>query len=69
MPAEVTETATQEELLEQFRTRYQSLLKENNELGKKIKDNEATALKLLGAIETLEYLAPEEETSEEAEAE
>jgi len=69
MPAEVTETATQEELLEQFRTRYQSLIKENNDLGKKIKENEATALKLLGAIETLEYLAPDEETSEETEAE
>lgn len=69
MPAEVTETATQEELLEQFRTRYQSLIKENNDLGKKIKENEATALKLLGAIETLEYLAPDQETSEETEAE
>lgn len=69
MPADVTETATQEELLEQFRTRYQSLIKENNDLGKKIKENEATALKLLGAIETLEYLAPDEETSEETEAE
>jgi hypothetical protein len=69
MPAEVTETATQEELLEQFRTRYQSLIKENNDLGKKIKENEATALKLLGAIETLEYLAPDEETSEETESE
>ena len=28
------------------------------ELAKKIKDNEATALKLLGAIETLQYLNP-----------
>ena len=51
MPADVTETASQEELLEQFRTRYQNLLKENNELREKIKGNEATALKLLGAIE------------------
>jgi len=58
MPADVTETASQEELLEQFRTRYQNLLKENNELRDKIKGNEATALKLLGAIETLEYLNP-----------
>ena len=58
MPADVTETASQEELLEQFRTRYQNLLKENNELREKIKGNEATALKLLGAIETLEYLNP-----------
>ena len=58
MPADVTETASQEELLEQFKTRYQNLLKENRELSEKIKGNEATALKLLGAIETLEYLNP-----------
>mgnify|MGYP003310918390 CR=1 FL=1 len=59
MPADVTETANQDELLEQFRTRYQTLIAENNELGKKIKDNEATALKLLGAIETcLLYTSP-----------
>ena len=43
------------------------MINENNSLSKKIKDNEATALKLLGAIETLEYLNPteEEETEEE----
>ena len=64
MPADVTETASQEELLEQFRTRYQNLLKENNELREKIKGNEATALKLLGAIETLEYLNPPAEEVE-----
>ena len=64
MPADVTETASQEELLEQFRTRYQNLLKENNELRDKIKGNEATALKLLGAIETLEYLNPPAEEVE-----
>ena len=58
MPADVTETASQEELLEQFRNRYQNLLKENRGLSEKIKGNEATALKLLGAIETLEYLNP-----------
>ena len=58
MPADVTETASQEELLDQFKTRYQNLLKENRELSEKIKGNEATALKLLGAIETLEYLNP-----------
>jgi len=68
MPADVTETASQEELLEQFQTRYQNLLRENQELSKKIKDNEATALKLLGAIETLEYLAPKEEAEEETPA-
>lgn len=68
MTADVTETATQEELLDQFRNRYKSLLDENRQLSAKIKDNEATALKLLGAIETLEYLAPssdDEETEEE----
>jgi len=68
MPADVTETASQEELLEQFQTRYQNLLRENQDLSKKIKDNEATALKLLGAIETLEYLAPKEESEEETPA-
>jgi len=58
MPADVTETASQEELLDQFKTRYQGLLKDNREMADKIKSNEATALKLLGAIETLEYLNP-----------
>ena len=69
MPADVTETTSQEELLTQFRERYQNLLQENQQLSKKIKDNEATALKLLGAIETLEYLegptTEEEETTAE----
>lgn len=69
MPADVTETASQEELLQQFQTRYQNILRENTELSKKIKDNEATALKLLGAIETLEYLAPKEEEATEEVAE
>ena len=67
MTADVTETASQEELLEQFQTRYQNIIRENQELSKKIKDNEDTALKLLGAIETLEYLSPpsSDETEEE----
>ncbi len=65
MPADVTETASQEELLEQFKTRYQGLLKDNREMADKIKSNEATALKLLGAIETLEYHNPP--TEEEVE--
>ena len=63
MPAEVTETQDPAELLGQFKERYQALLGENQQLAKKIKDNESTALKLLGAIETLEYLnTPTEET-------
>tara|TARA_X000000368_G_scaffold292586_1_gene232609 strand:- start:1035 stop:1256 length:222 start_codon:yes stop_codon:yes gene_type:complete len=61
MPAEVTENKAPEELLGEFKERYQSLLGENQQLAKKIKDNEQTALKLLGAIETLEYLNPSEE--------
>ena len=67
MPVDVKETADPAELLGQFKERYSNLVNENNQLSKKIKDNEATALKLLGAIETLEYLNPteEEETEEE----
>ena len=70
MPAEVTENKAPEELLGEFKERYQSLLGENQQLAKKIKDNEQTALKLLGAIETLEYLNPsvEEEVEETAAA-
>lgn len=64
MPADVTETASQEELLEQFKSRYQGLLKDNREMADKIKSNEATALKLLGAIETLEYLNPPSQEEE-----
>ena len=58
MTADVTETTSPEELLGQFRSHYQGLLKDNREMTDKIKSNEATALKLLGAIETLEYLNP-----------
>ena len=65
MPVDVTETKAPEELLGEFKERYQSILGENQQLAKKIKDNEQTALKLLGAIETLEYLNPSEETPAE----
>lgn len=57
-----------EELLGQFRERYQSILTENDQIRKKLQENEAVALKLLGAIETLSYLngePVEEETTEE----
>ena len=66
MPADVKETVDQDELLGQFKERYNNLVQENNKLSKQIKDNEATALKLLGAIETLEYLNPPETTEETA---
>ena len=56
MTADVTEQQSPSELLNGFKTRYQDLLNQNKELANKIKENETTALKLLGAIETLEYL-------------
>jgi len=64
----VTETKSPEELTGEFKQRYSDLINENQSLAKKIKDNEQTALKLLGAIETLEYLNPpaQEEQVEEA---
>ena len=66
MPADVTETKDPTVLVGEFKERYQALLGENQQLAKKIKDNESTALKLLGAIETLEYLnPPTEETAAE----
>ena len=61
MPVDVTENKAPEELLGEFKERYETILGENQQLAKKIKDNEQTALKLLGAIETLEYLNPSEE--------
>ena len=57
MTAELTETMDQDELLSSFKSRYDILIKNNQEMSKQIKDNEVTALKLLGAIETLEYLS------------
>ena len=68
MPIDVTEQKTPVELQQEFKERYQTLLGENQQLAKKIKDNEQTALKLLGAIETLEYLNPPEEVPAEEEA-
>ena len=40
MPADVTETMDQGELLGQFKERYSNLINENQQLAKKIKDNE-----------------------------
>lgn len=55
------EKSTPEELVSQFKERYQALVTENQQLAQKIKENETVALKLLGAIEALEYLGKEEE--------
>ncbi|AIX23066.1 hypothetical protein Syn7803C99_83 [Synechococcus phage ACG-2014a] len=55
------ETVSQSEMLAQFKERFSKLIAENQQLANKIKENETTALKLQGAIETLEYYNPEEE--------
>lgn len=60
------ETIDQENLLRDFQNRYEKLVSENQSLSQKIKQNEVEALKLLGAIETLQYLTKEDtETVEE----
>jgi len=55
------EKSTPEELVSQFKERYQTLINENQQLAQKIKENETIALKLLGAIEALEYLGKEDD--------
>lgn len=54
------EPTSQEELLASFKERYQNIVNENQTLTQKIKENEVQALKLLGAIETLEYLTKDD---------
>ncbi|AIX14690.1 hypothetical protein Syn7803C72_78 [Synechococcus phage ACG-2014d] len=64
------EKVTQEDMLAQFKERYETLIKENAQLAEKVKQNEMQALKLQGAIETLTYIADsgeEESPSEETE--
>lgn len=57
------EKTSPEELITQFRERYQNIVNENQQLAQKIKENEALALKLLGAVEALEYLENGQEES------
>ena len=60
------EKVSQEAMLAQFQERFNNTVKENEELAKKIKDNEIVALKLQGAIEALQYYQespPKEETT------
>ena len=57
------EKVSQDEMLVQFKTRYSNLIEENKALASKIRENEATALKLQGAIEALEYYNPPQETA------
>ena len=49
------ENVSQEAMLAQFQERFNNTVKENEELAKKIKENEIVALKLQGAIEALQY--------------
>ena len=49
------EKISQEQMLKEFKERFQKLITENQQLGQKIKENESQALKLQGAIEALEY--------------
>ena len=55
------EKISQEEMLAQFKTRYANFIEENKQLAAKIKENEIQALKLQGAIETLQYYGAEPE--------
>ena len=57
------EQVSQTEMLGQFRERLQKIIAENQQLTAKIRDNEQTALKLQGAIETLEYYSEEQTMS------
>ena len=58
VPAPV-EKVSQEAMLAQFQERFNNTVKENEELAKKIKENEIVALKLQGAIEALQYYQEE----------
>jgi len=49
------EKVSQESMLKEFRERFAKINAETQQLASKIKENEVTALKLQGAIETLEY--------------
>ena len=55
------EQVSQEEMLNHVKERFSRLIEENQQLAAKIKENETTALKLQGAIETLQYYNPQEE--------
>ena len=70
------EKVSQEEMLGQFKERLEKILSDNQKLAAQIKENEVQALKLQGAIETLEYYNPEtmsappdEETVDEVDVE
>jgi|TARA_Y100000992_G_C21155419_1_gene438356 hypothetical protein len=55
MPADQPESVDQDKLLGDFQERYKRLIEDNQRMAKMIRANEQQALKLQGAIETLEY--------------
>tara|TARA_R100000005_G_C4983437_1_gene192464 strand:+ start:1519 stop:1737 length:219 start_codon:yes stop_codon:yes gene_type:complete len=57
------EKVSQPEMLKQFQDKLNALQAETQQLSAKIRENEVTALKLQGAIETLQYYNPEETMS------
>jgi hypothetical protein len=65
MTVDAPEILAPEALLEQFKARYDAIVNENQQLLAKIRDNEQIALKLQGAMETIQYLNPELSTPEE----
>jgi hypothetical protein len=67
MTVDVPETLAPDKLLEQFKLRYESIIQENQQLAAKIRENEQTALKLQGALETIQYLYPEQPSEVEEE--
>ena len=56
MTADAPETVDQEKLLSDFKSRLKAYVDENQQMAQKIRQNEQQALKLQGAIETLEYI-------------
>tara|TARA_B100001996_G_scaffold341660_1_gene295843 strand:+ start:320 stop:589 length:270 start_codon:yes stop_codon:yes gene_type:complete len=53
------EKVSQTDMLKQFQDRLKQLQDENNGLISKVRENEQTAFKLQGAIETLQYYNPD----------
>nr|BAR35390.1 hypothetical protein [uncultured Mediterranean phage uvMED] len=66
MPADQPEVIDQDKLLGDFKERYKRLIEDNQRMAKMIRNNEQQALKLQGAIETLEYCLGTENEAEPA---
>ena len=66
MPADQPEVIDQDKLLGDFKDRYKRLIEDNQRMAKMIRNNEQQALKLQGAIETLEYCLGTENEAEPA---